>query len=133
MVEWHGKSKKLVSGGKRNTINRCDKKSSSKGGQKANTKTQETSKEENKIKFGRGLTQKVAVTSTKYANVTNANKTIKAEIINVLENDANRLYARSNIATKGAKLRVKIGSEEKIVKVTNRPGQSGTINAVILE
>ncbi|MDD3159509.1 MAG: 30S ribosomal protein S8e [Candidatus ainarchaeum sp.] len=133
MVQWHGKSKKLSTGGKRNTISRCDKKSSSKGGQETHTKAQEGNKEENRVKKGRGTTTKTAVTSTKFINVLDNGKMIKAEIINVKENDANRLFARSNIATKGAILRIKIDSKEKEAKVTNRPGQDGVINAIVVE
>jgi small subunit ribosomal protein S8e len=129
MVEWHGKSKRMKTGGKRATLRRCTKKNAWRGGEAANTKTVATEKETRNINSGRGLTTKVRLTATKIINLAQGNKVVKAEIIEVEENDANRLFARSNIATKGAKLKVKVGNEEKTAIVTNRPGQDGTINA----
>ncbi|HNV01366.1 MAG TPA: 30S ribosomal protein S8e [archaeon] len=135
MVQWHTKSKKKTSGGKRTTIRRCDKKKAWMGGLAANTKTSETSKEEVKTKAGRGNTDKKRTIQTKYANVVDkkTKKVQKMEIIAVKENNANRLFARSNITTKGALVRVKSGSNEKLAKVTSRPGQDGTVNAELTE
>ena len=56
------------------------------------------------------------------------NKTIKTEIISVVENQANIHYVRRNIINKGAIIETKLGQ----AKVTSRPGQYGTINAVLL-
>lgn len=135
MVQWYTKSKKRASGGKRRTIRRCDKKKAWMGGLAANTKTSETSKEEVKTKQGRGKTQKARTIQAKYANVVDkkSGKVQKLEIIAVKENNANRLFARSNISTKGATIRVKSGTTEKVAKITNRPGQDGTVNAEITE
>jgi small subunit ribosomal protein S8e len=55
-------------------------------------------------------------------------KTTKTEISTVKENSANIHYVRRNIMNKGAIIETKIGK----AKVTSRPGQSGTINAVLL-
>jgi small subunit ribosomal protein S8e len=55
-------------------------------------------------------------------------KTTKTEISTVKENSANIHYVRRNIINKGAIIETKIGK----AKVTSRPGQSGTINAVLL-
>ncbi len=131
MVEWHTKSKKLPSGGKRRTIRRCTKKKAWRGGSFAHTKAASDEEEKRETNEGRGKTKKIRLLSTKYANVNDGKKVLKAEILEVEENNANRLYARSNIATKGAKIRVKIGKEEKNAKITNRPGQDGVINAKI--
>jgi small subunit ribosomal protein S8e len=131
MVEWHGKSNKLVSGGKRSTVRRCTKKNAWRGGEAAQTKAVTTSKETRALKEGRGKTEKVRATATKYANVAQKGKIIKAEIIGVESNDANRLFARSNIATCGAIIKIRVGKEEKDAIITNRPGQDGVINAVL--
>jgi len=133
MVEWHMKSKRKASGGKRNSVERCTKKKAWKGGEQASTKTQENSTEDRKVLRGRGKNNKVLLTSTKFANFydANAKKTVKAEIIGVKENDANRLYARSNITTKGAIIKLKVSGKEIEAKVTNRPGQDGVVNAKI--
>ena len=56
------------------------------------------------------------------------NKTTKAEIVSVVENTANVHYVRRNIMNKGAIIETKLGK----ARVTSRPGQSGTINAVLL-
>jgi small subunit ribosomal protein S8e len=56
-------------------------------------------------------------------------KTTKTEIITVVENAANIHYVRRNIMNKGAIINTKIGK----ARITSRPGQSGTINAVLLE
>lgn len=129
MVEWHTKSKKLPSGGKRRTIRRCTKKKAWRGGSAANTKTGTDSKEERTTSKGRGNSIKVRATSTKFVNIPVNGKVIKAEIVEVQENNANRLFARSNIATKGATIKVKIDKGEKDAIITNRPGQDGVINA----
>jgi len=56
------------------------------------------------------------------------NKATKTEIVSVVENKANIHYVRRNIINKGAIIETKIGK----AKVTSRPGQSGSINAVLL-
>ena len=55
-------------------------------------------------------------------------KTTKTEITSVIENSANIHYIRRNIMNKGAIIDTKLGK----AKITSRPGQSGTINAVLL-
>ena len=130
MVEWHIKSKKLASGGARTTSRRCTKKNAWRGGDAVNTKVEENDIRDVNSKAGNTI--KVRARAAKYANIfdKSAKKTVKAEIIEVEENSANRLFARANIITKGAKIKVKVGSEEKMAKVTSRPGQNGTVNAV---
>ena len=63
-------------------------------------------------------------------NVTDAStgKTSKADIDTVELNGANRNYVRRNIITKGAVVQTTLGK----AKVTNRPGQDGSINAILL-
>ena len=56
------------------------------------------------------------------------NKTIKTEITSVVENPANIHYVRRNIINKGAVIETKIGK----ARVTSRPGQAATINAVLI-
>jgi len=55
-------------------------------------------------------------------------KTQKTEILNVLENPANPNLVRRNIITKGTIIETKLGK----AKVTSRPGQEGTLNAVLV-
>ena len=57
------------------------------------------------------------------------NKTVKTEIVTVVENSANIHYVRRNIMNKGAIINTKLGK----AKITSRPGQNGVINAVLLQ
>ncbi len=79
----------------------------------------------------RGGNQKIRVLAEKYANVLDPKKkkVIKAEIISVVENQANPNYVQRNIITKGAIIKTSAGN----AKVTSRPGQDGTINAVLVK
>jgi len=56
-------------------------------------------------------------------------KAQKAKIINVLQTPDNRHFARENVITKGAIIETAIGK----ARVTSRPGQSGSVNAVLVE
>ena len=77
----------------------------------------------------RGNGTKTRALSTNVANVTSGGETVAAEIEDVLENDANPNYVRRNIVTKGAV----IETSEGTARVTSRPGQTGQVNAVLLE
>lgn len=55
--------------------------------------------------------------------------TRKATIETVIENRADPNYVRRNILTKGAIIKTDLGK----ARVVNRPGQSGVINAVLIE
>jgi len=56
-------------------------------------------------------------------------KSVKAKIKNVIENPANRHFVRRNIITKGTIVETEKGK----ARVTSRPGQEGTINAVLIQ
>jgi len=66
--------------------------------------------------------------NTAYVVDQKTGKTTKTEILSVLENSANIHYIRRNIMNKGAIIETKLGK----AKITSRPGQSGTINAVLI-
>lgn len=76
----------------------------------------------------RGGNSKRRALKAKIVNVTDpaTGKTVRAEIITVVENPANPHYSRRNIITKGAILNTKAGK----ARVTSRPGQDGVVNAV---
>lgn len=136
MVEWHVKGKRKSSGGIRKTARRRDKRVASKGGSFTSTKVN-VSLEKNKHKtvLGRGNTEKLKLFETKTANVLDREKRKheSLEIVRVIENNANREYARRNIITKGSLIEVKKDSELLKAKVTSRPGQTGTVNAVLVK
>jgi small subunit ribosomal protein S8e len=55
-------------------------------------------------------------------------KTKKGKVETVVDNPANLNYIRRNIITKGAVIKTEFGE----AKVTNRPGQDGIINAILI-
>ncbi len=57
---------------------------------------------------------------------TGKTKTVKIETVR--ENKANLHYMRRNILTKGAVVKTELGD----ARITNRPGQDGVINAILL-
>ncbi len=77
----------------------------------------------------RGNTRKVRALSTDVASVATGGETVQAEIQDVVENDANPNYVRRNIVTKGAL----IETSEGRARVTSRPGQTGNVNAVLVD
>ncbi|MFA1612405.1 30S ribosomal protein S8e [Halobellus rubicundus] len=77
----------------------------------------------------RGNDTKVRALSTDVAQVAEDGETTEAEIENVIENPANVNYARRNIITKGAI----IETSEGTARVTSRPGQTGQVNAVLVD
>lgn len=67
--------------------------------------------------------------STNIINVTDkSGKTAKTEMTNVVENPANPQLVRRNIITKGVVVETKLGR----ARVTNRPGQEGSVNGKLL-
>ncbi len=79
----------------------------------------------------RGGNSKLRLFRADYANVLDHENNVaqKVKILNVLENNANREYARRRIITKGCIIDTEIGK----ARVTSRPGQHGVINAVLIE
>ncbi|MFC3958194.1 30S ribosomal protein S8e [Halovivax cerinus] len=77
----------------------------------------------------RGENTKTRALATNVAQVNDGEATVAAEIENVVENDANPNYVRRNIITKGAV----IETSEGTARVTSRPGQTGQVNAVLLD
>ncbi len=68
--------------------------------------------------------------SSDVANVVDP-RTKKSQVVKIktiLENPANRHYVRRNIMTKGTIIETEAGK----ARITSRPGQDGTINAVLL-
>lgn len=78
-----------------------------------------------------GGNKKDRVLDSNIANVLNpkTKKCVKAKILTVAENPANRHFVRRNIMTKGTI----ITTDKGRAKVTSRPGQEGAINAVLIE
>ncbi len=77
----------------------------------------------------RGNEEKTRALRTNVATVADGGETMQATITDVVENPANPNYARRNIITKGAIIQTDAGQ----ARVTSRPGQSGQVNAVLIE
>ena len=78
----------------------------------------------------RGNNRKARVKTSNIAYVLDpkTNKTTKTEIVTVKENATNVHYVRRNIMNKGAIIETKLGK----ARITSRPGQCGTVNAVLV-
>ena len=87
-------------------------------------------KTRSKIIRTRGGNQKQRLLSVNVANVLDqkTKKFEKAKILSVVENTASRHFVRRNIITKGAVVETDKGK----AKVTSRPGQDGTVNAILI-
>ena len=74
---------------------------------------------------------KVRALRAQYACVSNpkTGETKKVLIETVVENPANPNYVRRNLLTKGAIIKTELGN----ARIMSRPGQDGTINAVLTE
>ena len=126
MAIWQGRSLKKPSGGR--IVLARKKRKRELGREPANTKVAEE-KERRKIIRTYGGNRKVRLVEALYANVFDGGKGKKVKILNVVENPANRQYARRNIITKGAIIETELGK----AIVTSRPGQDGVVNAVLLK
>lgn len=73
---------------------------------------------------------KVKPLSIEFANIIDpkTKKSFKAKIQIVTDNPANRFFVRRNILTKGAIIQTEKGK----ARITSRPGQDGTVNAVLV-
>lgn len=124
-MRWQGKSTRKYTSGR--IISARGKRRFELGGDEANTllgdtisKTERTLGGNSKVRLLRDAT--AIVTDPK----TNTAKKVKIETVS--GNPANTHYIRRNIMTKGAIIKTELGS----ARVTNRPGQEGSINAVLI-
>tara|TARA_Y100000310_G_C20553534_1_gene749355 strand:+ start:805 stop:1179 length:375 start_codon:yes stop_codon:yes gene_type:complete len=78
----------------------------------------------------RGSNQKSRLLGINTANILDkkTKKYSKAKIISIIDNPANKQFVRRNIITKGAIINTDKGN----ARVTSRPGQDGTVNAVLI-
>ncbi|MEM3362019.1 MAG: 30S ribosomal protein S8e [Candidatus Anstonellaceae archaeon] len=94
------------------------------------THTKIGEKEIKKIIKGRGNTIKIKLKTILWANVKDKDGQIKkVKIKKVLQTPDNRHFTRQNILTKGGIIETEIGK----AKITNRVGQDGVVNAIVIE
>lgn len=77
----------------------------------------------------RGGNMKTISLKIEVANVLVKGKIKPVKITNVEETPSNRFYARQNRLMKGALITTEAGK----ARITNRPGQEGQINAVLVQ
>jgi len=124
-MKFQGRSIRKYTGGR--LIQSRSKRKFELGGETANThlgetirKTVKTLGGQEKVRLLRDITAIVTDPATK--------KSKKVKIETVTGNPANIHYVRRNIVTKGSIIKTEMGS----ARVTNRPGQEGSINAVLI-
>lgn len=127
MVQYHkfSKTKSSGSGGHRRMA--TGKRKAHWGGFFARAKLGE--KEEVRAFRTRGGSKKAAVHTAMHVNVATGNKVQRVKIVTVKESPDNRHFARENLLTLGAVVETELGK----AKVTSRPGQDGSVNAVLLQ
>jgi small subunit ribosomal protein S8e len=125
MAIWQGKSVRKLTGARAKS-NR-NKRKMEFGRDPAETKIGDRKIKKIRTKGGQ---EKIRLTNDQKINVVdpNNNKVQVADILSVVENQANTHFVRRNIITKGAVVDTSMGK----VKVTSRPGQHGIINGIII-
>ena len=124
MVQWHRRSNRKYTGGKYHQDRK--KRKSELGRFSGETRQGETRR---KLIRTRGGNKKARLYQEQFVNVSTQTGTKRFKILDVLDNPANRNYARRKIMTAGAV----IETEQGQVKITSRPGQSGVISGVLIE
>ncbi|HLC45801.1 MAG TPA: 30S ribosomal protein S8e [archaeon] len=134
MAQWQTKSRRTASGGFNRSLRRSNKKKHQLGGFPAEPKLVDVhsgkTEEKRQVEAAVGIgNDKVKLKEAVYANVSDAKGKIqKVRIENVVGNAADEQFVRRNIITKGCVIQTPLGN----AKVTSRPGQDGTVNAVII-
>ena len=130
MAKWHGISRRKPSGG------RLKRPSRYRGKRKTEISSENQfafvgEKDARKLYRKTAGSQTVRVLSIKNINVNKPKegKTVRAQITNVIRNDADTNYVRRNIVTKGAIVETDVGK----VRVTSRPGMHGVVSGILLE
>ncbi|WP_026068900.1 30S ribosomal protein S8e [Methanomassiliicoccus luminyensis] len=125
MALWQGKSQRKPSGGR--LIRSRKKRRFEIGREPMFTNLGE----ENLKKYRTmGGNSKVKMLSASFANVVDpkTNQVKRVKIVTVKSNTANPNYVQRNIMNRGATIQTELG----VAKITSRPGQDGTINAVLI-
>ena len=77
----------------------------------------------------RGKNSKTGIKTIDSVNLAIDSKVKRVKIIRVLENGTNNDYQRRGVITKGAILE----TDEGKCRVVSRPGQNGTVNAILVK
>jgi len=125
MALWQGKSKRKPTGGR--LVQNRKKRRYEIGREPLLTNLGEESLRKYRTMGGNS---KVKMLSAAYANVVDpkTNQVKRVKIVTVKGNPANPNYVQRNIVNRGATIQTDLG----MARVTSRPGQDGTVNAVLL-
>jgi len=126
MVVIHGRAKRKPTGGRYTSA--FTKRIAQRGSKPTHTKVGEMKVVTERMKGGK---QKTRLHSANKVNLfdPSSKKYSMDEIKTVSENEADRHFVRHNIITKGAVIMTSKGK----ARVTNRPGQEGVVNAVLVK
>jgi small subunit ribosomal protein S8e len=124
MAQWHLKSNRKKTGGM--MTRHSKKKKHQQGRDFLPTHVGETKR---KTLRTMGGNRKMVALAANVAIISTAGKAQKTKILAVAENSADSQYVRRNIITKGAIINTEMGR----ARVTSRPGQTGVVNAVLVE
>jgi small subunit ribosomal protein S8e len=126
MALWQGRSRRKPSGG---VLRPFRKKRKYELGREREFAT--LGQERRKVIRVLGGNLKVRLLRAEWANLEDprTGKTERVKILSVRSNPANPHFVTRNILTKGATIQ----TEKGLARVTSRPGQTGVINAVLLE
>lgn len=124
MTSRQTRSLRKKTGGRRRPIRKSRK--SDKGGPFTATQIGE---HDVRARDARGNGHKLGVRAEDTVSLSVDGETEEAEIERIVENPANPDFVRRDILTKGAVVETEKGK----ARITSRPGQDGTINAVLLD
>ena len=126
MALWQGKSRRKPTGGR--LIRNKGKRRFEIGTEKQFTKVGAESLKRYRTTGGN---VKVKILGAEFANVVDkkTNKVTKVKILGVKTNPADPNYVQRSLINKGATIRTDLGD----AIITSRPGQDGTVNAVLIE
>lgn len=124
MTDRHADSRRKASGGLRRPSRKSRK-------YEQGSPATETTLGEHEVREqdARGNDSKQRVKRVEDVNLSTGDETTTAEVEAVLENPADPDFVRRDILTKGTIIRTPAGK----ARVTSRPGQDGTVNAVLLD
>jgi small subunit ribosomal protein S8e len=126
-LAWHDRlTKRKKTGGKKRAYR--SHRITEQGRQPVETLFGETKRK--KVK-GISRNNKVKLVKAEYVNVSNpeTGTTERLEILDVVRNPANADYNRRGVITKGTIIR----TEKGLVKIVSRPGQEGSLSAIVYE
>jgi len=123
-MQFQGRSRRKLTGGRLSAFHK--KRKAELGRLPANTNIGTPRRQEIDARGNKGKTRALSIDEV---TVSKGGKSVLATIENVVSNPANLNYVRRNVITKGAV----IETSEGLARVTSRPGQTGQVNAVLVE